>query len=443
MSDAQSTRAGHDPLSMLTLTAGVLVCALPVLFIVGKAAVDIALSIVAAMFLARSALVGDWAWLRTPWMVAALCLWVYLVLTAFTADNVEAALGRALPWFRFLVFAAALQFWILSDPVWQRRLVIATGVVLAFVALDTFYQLAFTTDVFGIDRFSPNRLTGPIGDKPGKVGTYLMRLMFPALIPLVFWAASKRRNVLPKLAAIAAICLGVTAVQISGERMAFLLALFGLVLAGLLIPGAKRLLLAVLLVAGISVVALFAVNKTVFDRTYESTIREIEGFGESHYGRIWVSTLRIAANNPVFGIGLKNFRTECPEPAYGQTDDVGARCDLHPHNMYLEWLSETGAIGFAGFLVVIGLWVRHFAAGARHWRSEPMAVGPVIAVILFLWPIASAQSFFSNWNAALFWFLLGWALAATADTPRPRQPGEAGYADGNAGPSPSGPSRDH
>ncbi|MEE8533233.1 MAG: hypothetical protein V3S95_06770, partial [Alphaproteobacteria bacterium] len=110
---------------------------------------------------------------------------------------------------------------------------------------------------------------------------------------------------------------------------------------------------------------------------------------------------------------------------------------------YLEWLSETGAIGFAGFLVVIGLWVRHFAAGARHWRYEPLAVGPVIAVILFLWPVASVQSFFSNWNAALFWFLLGWALAATADTPRPRRPGEAGYADGNAGPSPSGPLRDH
>ncbi|MEE8274324.1 MAG: hypothetical protein V3R88_06600, partial [Alphaproteobacteria bacterium] len=271
MSDAQSTRAGHDPLSMLTLTAGALVCALPVLFIVGKAAVDITLSIVAAMFLARSALVGDWAWLRTPWMVVALCLWVYLVLTAFTADNVEAALGRALPWFRFLVFAAALQFWILSDPVWQRRLVIVTGVVLVFVALDTFYQFVFATDVFGISKYNESRLTGPIGDKPGKVGTYLMRLMFPALIPLVFWAASKRRNVLPKLAAIAAICLGVTAVQISGERMAFLLALFGLVLAGLLIPGVKRLFLAVFLVAGIVVAGLFAVNETVFERTFEST----------------------------------------------------------------------------------------------------------------------------------------------------------------------------
>ena len=138
--------------------------------------------------------------------------------------------------------------------------------MLAFVALDTFYQLAFTIDVFGISKYNESRLTGPLHDKPSKVGTYVMRLMFLALIPLVFWAASKRRNVLPKLAAIAAICLGVTAVQISGERMAFLLALFGLALAGLLIPGAKRLLLAVFLVAGIVVAGLFAVNETVGER---------------------------------------------------------------------------------------------------------------------------------------------------------------------------------
>ena len=48
-----------------------------------------------------------------------------------------------MPWFRFLVFAAALQFWALRDRVWQRRLFVVTGAVLAFVALDTFYQLVF------------------------------------------------------------------------------------------------------------------------------------------------------------------------------------------------------------------------------------------------------------------------------------------------------------
>ena len=225
---------------------------------------------------------------------------------------------------------------------------------------------------------------------------------------------------LPKAAVVAAVCLGITAIQITGERMAFLLSLIGLAVAGLLAPGTKRFLLVTLVIAGVAVAGLFAANKTVFERTYQSTIADIGGFTESHYGQIWLSTLRIAAQNPAIGIGLKNFRTACQDPAYGQTENLAARCDLHPHNMYLEWLSEAGVIGFAGFLALITLWTRHFVASAGRWRHDPVAVGPVISVIVFLWPIASTQSFFSNWNAGLFWFVLGWALAVTAKGARQR-----------------------
>ncbi|MCH8197129.1 MAG: hypothetical protein IH904_03505, partial [Proteobacteria bacterium] len=35
--------------------------------------------------------------------------------------------------------------------------------------------------------------------------------------------------------------------------------------------------------------------------------------------------------------------------------------------------------------------------------------------ITFLWPIAATMGFFTNWHAALFWFVLGWALAATGE----------------------------
>ena len=74
-----------------------------------------------------------------------------------------------------------------------------------------------------------------------------------------------------------------------------------------------------------------------------------------------------------------------------------------------------GAIGLFGFLVLITLWTRHFLARAAIWRSDGLAVGAVVAVITFLWPIAATMGFFTNWHAALFWFVLGWALAATGE----------------------------
>ena len=39
-------------------------------------------------------------------------------------------------------------------------------------------------------------------------------------------------------------------------------------------------------------------------------------------------------------------------------------------------------------------------------------LGPVIGLVLFLWPFSPSMSFFSSWNGTLFWLALGWALAA-------------------------------
>jgi hypothetical protein len=36
------------------------------------------------------------------------------------------------------------------------------------------------------------------------------------------------------------------------------------------------------------------------------------------------------------------------------------------------------------------------------------------ALLVFLWPLRSSMSFFSNWNAILFWLMLGLALAICA-----------------------------
>ena len=387
---------------------------MPVFFVIGKAPTDIALSITALLFLVRSWLVKDWSWLRTPWVTVGFYVWLYLVLASFAAADMGAALGRAAPWVRFLVFAAALQHWILADDVWRKRLLVCTGAVLAFVAADTFFQFFFSYDVFGIPKYSDSRLTGPMHELPPKVGVLVTRLMFPVLIALVFWAATNRRSVLANVSAAAAVCVGISTVLISGERMAFLLALFGLGVALLLMPATKRVVLAAVLAAGLSVAALFTFSETVANRSFVSTVATIESFWQSHYGQIWWSSLRVAQAHPLIGIGLKNFRTACHDAALAPAEGPALTCSLHPHNMYLEWLAETGIIGLAGFLCLVALWTRHFVTTAQFWRHESAALGAVVAVIAFLWPIASTMSFFTNWHAALFWFVLGWAMAAAS-----------------------------
>ncbi len=413
-----------DIAAALTPVARVLVLAIPALLVIGKAPPDIAASLVALLFLIRSALLRDFSWARTPWIKAALAVWIYLILASLAAEHIGAALGRAGPWVRFVLFAAALQFWVLNDGVWLKRLLIATGATVGFVAADTIFQFVFSYDIFGILEFSGGRMTGPMTELPPKVGVYIMRLMYPVLVAVMFWAAAGGRGLIAKVTAIAAICAGVTTVLITGERMAFLLALFGLGVTVVLVPAMRRTMLVAVLAAGLTVAGMFALKPSVTDRSLHTVVSIVGDFWQSPYGLVWIGGLKVARANPVIGVGLKNLRTTCRTVVYGSPDKAGPECSLHPHNFYIEWLSEAGVIGLFGFLVLITLWTRHFLSRARTWRSDGLAVGPVVAVITFLWPIAGTMGFFTNWHAALFWFVLGWALAATGE--RSVAPGVAG-----------------
>ena len=54
-------------------------------------------------------------------------------------------------------------------------------------------------------------------------------------------------------------------------------------------------------------------------------------------------------DNLILGVGVKNFRKFCSEEKYIESK---LSCATHPHNTYLQLLSETGSIGFI-FLIII------------------------------------------------------------------------------------------
>ena len=55
--------------------------------------------------------------------------------------------------------------------------------------------------------------------------------------------------------------------------------------------------------------------------------------------------------NKILGVGVKNFRNYCNEEKYKVSN---LSCSTHPHNIYIQMLSETGIIGFS-FLMLIFL----------------------------------------------------------------------------------------
>ena len=55
--------------------------------------------------------------------------------------------------------------------------------------------------------------------------------------------------------------------------------------------------------------------------------------------------------NKYIGGGIKNFRFYCHERKNIDKDNKFI-CNMHPHNYYLEILTETGLVGFVSVLVM-------------------------------------------------------------------------------------------
>ncbi|MSO76325.1 MAG: O-antigen ligase domain-containing protein [Alphaproteobacteria bacterium] len=393
-----------------------LVCLVPWLLIVGRGAAGAALAAVALLFLVRAFLERDWAWLTTPWVVVALALWVYMMSAGLAAPDAKAALSRALPWLRFIVFAAALQHWVLAPGPARRWLVLSTGAAIVFVAVNTLAQYATGTSFTGVARSDPVRLSGPFANLV--TGTYLVKLLFPVAVPLLVWGAERTPRHL--LAVLAGLLLVAATVLLTGERVPLFHLTLGFLMAALVIRPARPWILGAVALFGLAAVAALMGDAGLRDRLVGRSLALIGDWPASPYGVIARTALAMWQDHWLIGVGARNFRVLCPDAAYDAFGPADVRCQLHPHHIYLEWLVETGVIGLAGFLALLALWARTFG---RAWQDADRRLhlaGPVIGVVLFLWPFSPSMSFFSSWNGTVFWLALGWALAAAGEPARPR-----------------------
>ncbi len=457
MPSGSATRAAPPEVAPGPVRALVLV--LPLVLLHGRGLAEAVIATIAALFLLRSARQRDWRWLRTTWVRVAAAWWLWLVACSLPLAGLGQGGGRSLVQavvlVRFLVFAAALEHWVLAgtirpgDPAagladrarqraaeapwaatrrWLARLVALAGL---YVALQCWLQALVGRDLWGWPRWGDGSLTGPYREP--RAGPPMSRLLFPAMLPAAArWMARGR-----VWAALALALAGVVTMVLIGQRMPLLLTGLGLAVSGLLLPRLRRVALACLLAAALLVPATAILSPPTFGHLVTRFGQQMRHFPESDYGRIAVRALVLARANPWTGRGFDGYRTGCPEPSAfhalggvagdGRGDGGGGGpevCVQHPHNHYLQALTDAGLPGLLLFGLLVAAWLRGLsrglwrgarrrrsAAGGREAGRHALRVGLFVSALIQEWPLASASSFTSMPLSGWFFLLLGLGLA--------------------------------
>jgi O-antigen ligase len=357
---------------------------------------------------------------------ARLLLWLF---AAYAGAALISAIGAVSPLKSWSTVAAVLRYapfglYVCFAMRRQSRveaLYTATAAVVAIWAVDAWVQALTGWSLGG--HASPERLSGIFGATNLKLGPSLA-----VLSPFVLWTARKRWGL---GALVVAFLLLLGPVMLAGSRAAWLC--YGLVALAFAWRESRTPLRFVAFCAAVSVVlagagALAWKTSPRFEARMERTLMVLQGSPQgldaALTGRmdIWTTSLRMAEAHPVLGVGVRGFRYAYPQYAPAGDHFVTAEsCGdgegaCHAHQIVLEVLTETGAVGVLLWLAAVVLAWRTWRRVGALARERAFPVSVALGVMLF--PLNTHLAFYSAWWGLLFWWVLSmWCAALYANVP--------------------------
>lgn len=378
----------------------------PAEVVLSLGAVIALIGLVASRWRGSDVLLSREAWAMTS--VLFFSYWLPELFSTFDAVDIKRSLYEVAVDLRYLPF-----LWLAAmavDRARNRRLVWnGLAVVIGFWTLDGLLQawLDFSPVLKLLDLagFSVNpymtadRLSGIFGAHNLKLG-----LVLASMAPFPLASMRQRFGILGWL--LAAIALGVV-ILLAGARAAWLTFALVLLVQGWRLFGGRRVLLA--LAAGVCGMLLLAQYGTPgkleqrFTRTEAVLSGDAAGLDVALAGRvrIWEAAVCMLRKHPFNGVGVRGYRDAYPgcAPALAGPPAWGAGGALHAHQIVLEVLSETGAIGLL-------LWLTGAALAIRAWRwaspAARMRAGiPGLALAVTVFPFNTHLAFYSTFWGGL------------------------------------------
>jgi O-antigen ligase len=354
-----------------------------------------------------------------------------ITIRSLFAENIFLSLNSSIFYLRFGLFALATVFFLEKNSSLAKNLRNLFLIILIILFIDTIYQFAFGKNILGMQYRYTNdnnfRLTSFFGNK-GVLGSYVCRF-FPLIIALFFFEKKNKITNNNFFLIILVSIISFILIILSGERTSLFLLSFGFLLIFLTSKDELKKIFgySLIVVAIISILLINFDNRIkhrVVDSAYSqlglnSNEKRIYIFGPVYEGHFKVA-YKMFLENPTFGKGVKMFRDFCNKPENYVNETA---CTTHPHNVFIQILSETGVIGFVFifglFIIVIKILLTNFyrsfflTAKKINYVSSNFSNAKIcllIAIFISISPFSPSGNFFNNWLSIIYFYPIGFLI---------------------------------
>lgn len=394
-----------------------LVVLLPLASITGPAVPDMIISIIGFYFILASFFERKFYYYKNLFVYLFLLFCAYLILRSLFSSYpiLSMQIEGSVFYFRYLFFV--LGIWYLYERndkllIWLSYSII---IFVSIVCLDGYLQFFTGKNIFGWSyHWGGMRLSSFFGEEL-ILGSYITKY---GAIGFSLFLLAKKPNVKMYMLLMLFLMIVEILAFLSGERSAFFhITLFTICV--IFLSKKFRIIRLISFLISFLIILFFLNTNTSVQERNMTTIDQVSNvklkylpYSPAHE-KIYISSLKMFRDNPLFGKGTALFRIICYEKEY--YIDNKPECHSQPHNMYIQLLAENGILGIS-FLLIFYFYLSkklflHFLSlffiTKKKWFIKDELLFIYIFLFVVWWPLIPHQSFFNNWTNVMLFLPLG------------------------------------
>ncbi len=350
---------------------------------------------------------------------------LYLVFNSFNSVDMMSGIYRNFGFIRFILLFIIINYlFFVSEK--NLNILKIWSIVFFIVLIDIYIERFTGSNILGFGKLDINGVPQPHGDRVISffrdepiAGSFICGFSFIVSGYVLNFLKSPK---ILKVFGFLIILLCLFGIILTGERSNGLKALIGFFIF-IFIIDYVNLKKKILIFSSFLLIFLFTINFSDYlkyryvDLLFSkvSTKEEREKFlDKSFYIILYKSGFQVFKNNLWFGVGNKNYRIETCD---NKKNSINKEyyCMTHPHQVFIEMLSEHGIIGTVIILSIIFYLTFRIIRKVIDSKNY-VQIGCVVFLLINFVPMLPSGSFFNNYNITLFMINFSLMYAVNKET---------------------------